>query len=99
MTSEASPSAAAGRESGSALMTRATFSRLASAWRATARFMRGRRDLVDRAAGVLYRHDRFRRVGHPEVGDPDTRDCQEGRVREAVIRKAGAVAPAGKDHR
>jgi hypothetical protein len=56
----------------SALMTRATFSRLASAWQATARFMRGRRDLVDRTAGVLDRHDRFRRVGHPEVGDADT---------------------------
>jgi hypothetical protein len=56
----------------SALMTRATFSRLASAWRETARFMRGRRDPVDRAVGVLDRHDRFRRVGHPEVGDADT---------------------------
>jgi Aldo/keto reductase family len=27
------------------------------------------------------------------------RDCQKDRVREAVIRKAGTVVPAGKDHR
>jgi hypothetical protein len=63
-------------------MTRATFSRLASAWRATARFMRGRRDLADRTVGVLDRHDRFRRVGHPEVGDADTHE---------TVRKIGCV--------
>jgi hypothetical protein len=64
------------------LMTRATFSRLASAWRATARFMRGRRDLVDRADHVLDRHDRFRRVSHPEAGDAHTHE---------TVRKIGCV--------
>jgi hypothetical protein len=63
-------------------MTRAAFSRLALAWRATARFMRGRRDLVDRGAGVLDRYDRFRRVGHPEVADADTHE---------TVRKIGCV--------
>jgi len=44
-----------------------------------ARFMRGLRDLGDRVADVLDRHDRFHRGGHPEVGDADTqtRNCQE----------------------
>jgi hypothetical protein len=35
----------------------ARFSRSASAWRAMARFMRGLRDLCDRVADVLDRHD------------------------------------------
>jgi len=31
--------------------------------------------------------------------DPaNDRDCQKDRVCEAVIRKAGTVVPAGKDH-
>ena len=49
------------------------------------------RDLVDRVADVLDRHDRAHRVDHPEIGDAR----QAGRAVPAANIRVGAQTNAG----